>query len=265
MIARVPLAVDTRAPHGETNAFLAGDPAVLVDPATRAPALDSAVSERDVAHVAVTHTHPDHVGAVAHYASETDATVWCRAGRERAFESATGLEPDRTYVDGTPLEDTGVVAMETPGHAPEHTAFVLEDDAVVGDLLAADGSVFVGTPDGDMRAYFVSLRRLLTGGFEHMYPAHGPPVTPSEPRVRAVIAHRQERERRIEVAVVESGARTVDEILALAYEKDLTGLEDLAARTVRAHLEKLAVEDRVSWDGSRAEPREAAPGVSRNG
>lgn len=266
MIDRLPVPVDTRAPHGETNAFLVGDPAVLVDPAAPSPDLDAAIRDVDVAHLTVTHTHRDHVGAVAYYAAETDAIVWCRRGHESAFSAATGVTPDETFVDGAELGSAGVTAMATPGHAPEHTAFIADDDAIVGDLLTATGSVFVGTPGGDMRAYYTSLRRLHARGFDTLHPAHGEPVTDPASRVPAVLAHRLERERRIERAVHDD-ARTVAEILDAAYDTDLAGVEDLAARTVRAHLGKLASEDRVSWDGTRAAPAtdRAATDTSRNG
>lgn len=254
MVERFPVPVPTRAPHGTTNAFILGSPSVLVDPAGRTDELDNAVRDRDIQHIAVSHFHPDHVGAVEHYASETGATVWCRYGREKQFETATRASPDRTYTDGTAIADTGVTTLETPGHAPEHTAFVHDGDALVGDLLTADGSVFVGTPGGDMRAYFTSLRRMLHRGLYTLHPAHGGPVTEPTTRIRDVIAHRQDREERIGTAV-RNGADAVDEILDAAYDKDITGLEDLAARTVRAHLEKLAVEGSVEWDGETARRR----------
>jgi len=53
---------------------------------------------------------------------------------------------------------------------------------------------------------------------------------------------------------IKSSNRTVDKILPSAYEKDLSGVRDLAGATVRAHLEKLAHEGRVEWDGAHADP-----------
>ena len=252
-ITRVPVDVPTAAPGGQTSTYVVGESdALLVDPATRTERLDEALSDRSVAHVAVTHYHPDHVGAVAHYASEFDATVWARAGRLTAFESTTGVSPDRGFRDGTPVpvDDGDVTVVETPGHAPEHVGFAVDDDLLAGDLVVAEGSVAVGAPEGDVRAYLTSLRRLHARDSDALYPAHGPVVDDPRAVCERLIRHRLDRERRI-LAAVESGAGTVDAVLDAAYDRDLTGVRDLARATVRAHLAKLAVEGRVHRDGDR--------------
>jgi len=263
-ITRVSVPVETRAPTGQTNAYVVGaDPALLVDPAGRTDELDALATEREVGHVAVTHHHPDHVGAVDDYAERHDATVWARVGRAGAFEAATGVAPDRTVAEGTRIA-TGegpVRVMDTPGHAPEHVAFAANgtDDGgaalVGGDLAVAEGSVVVGAPEGDMRAYLTSLRRVTAVAPDRLLPGHGPAVEGTAVRDTAarLIAHRLDRERRVRRAVDE-GAETVSAITGAAYERDLSGVRDLAEATVRAHLEKLAVEGSVRWNGDRARP-----------
>lgn len=258
-VDRIPVPVDTRAIGGSTNAYIVGrEPALLVDPPARNAKLDRAVSDRDIGHIAVSHTHPDHVGAVGTYAAETGATVWARSGRVDRFVSATGVSPDRTCREGTRIPaDPPISVMDTPGHAPDHMTFLVGEKhapgtmALVGDLIVADGSVFVGVTDGDMRSYFVSLRRLVVGSFRTLYPGHGRPVEGPTERLTELLAHRRERERRI-LEAVNRGAETVEEILDRVYEKDLEGLRDLANETVRAHLEKLARERQIGWDGTRA-------------
>jgi glyoxylase-like metal-dependent hydrolase (beta-lactamase superfamily II) len=237
------------APSGRTNAYLLGDGSLLIDPATPVHELDLDPARID--HVAVTHTHPDHVGGLRSIRERTDATVWAHGSYTKRFLRHTGVEPDRTFGEGTVVADTGVSVRWTPGHSPDHVVFEDETGAVVGDLARASGSVMVGVPDGDMRAYLTSLRRLLVGDVETAYPGHGPPIEDPTGRFARVIAHRLDRERAVETAV-KNGAREVSEIVDAAYEKDLAGNRDLAARTVIAHLEKLSVEDRVSWDGSVA-------------
>ncbi|MFC6756132.1 MULTISPECIES: MBL fold metallo-hydrolase [Haloarcula] len=256
---RVDVAVETRAPTGETAAYLSDGPdALLVDPAGRTPTLDDAVRATDVAHVAVTHHHPDHVGAVADYARATGATVWARRGRTESFEAATGIAPDRTFTEGTTIPaGDGVTVLDLSGHAPEHVGFVTDAGVVSGDVAVAEGSVVVGAPEGDMRAYLTSLRRLHARNPRTLCPGHGPTIDSPRAVCRGLIEHRLERERGVWEAVA-SGAATPNAIVDRAYEKDLTGVRDLALATVRAHLEKLAVDGAVRWDGRRARPARAS-------
>ncbi|MGQ3411665.1 MBL fold metallo-hydrolase [Natrinema sp. LN54] len=269
------LPVATRAPGGETNAYLlrattpatpdgecrprdsGADPAVLVDPAARTDDLDRLVREHAVDHILVTHTHPDHVGAVDAYAAETGATVWARYGRTDRFREATGCEPDRTFAPGTtiPLEDERVRILDAPGHAPDHVALEAGRGGpiVCGDCAVREGSVVVGAPEGDMRAYVTTLRRLWAIDPPALYPGHGPEIDQPRETLERLLSHRAEREARV-LEAVSGGAETLDEILESAYEKDLSGVRDLARATVVAHLEKLAVEGHVGWDGERATP-----------
>jgi len=251
---RVSVPVETRSPTGETGACVLGSgPALLVDPAAATDRLDAVTAQNGVGHVAVTHHHPDHVGAVARYAERHDATVWARTGREGAFEATTGVRPDRTFSEGTTIPTGGgaVRVLDTRGHAPEHVAFAHGATLASGDLVVAEGSVAVAAPEGDLRAYLTSLRRIHALDPDRLLPGHGPVVDEVRPTVERLITHRLDRERRV-LAAVEGGARTVEAVCDGAYEKDLTGVRDLAEATVRAHLEKLAVEGQLRWDGSRA-------------
>ena len=238
--------VDARAPTGETNvAVVAGEETLLVDPAGRTDALDTVVTEKGVDHVAVTHAHPDHVDAVADYAAETDATVWARVGRESRFREATGVTPDRTFRDGDRVGPATVV--DTPGHAPDHVGFETAAGVVCGDLAVAEGSVAVAAPEGDVRAYLTSLRRLYARDPDRLFPGHGPTLTRPRAVCRRLIDHRLRRERAVAAAVAD-GADTISAVVDAAYEKELDGVRDLALATVRAHVEKLAWAGRVRWD-----------------
>ncbi|WP_416838951.1 MBL fold metallo-hydrolase [Haloferax sp. DFSO52] len=248
-VTRVSVPVATRAPTGATNAYLVSDGGerLLVDPAARTPELDALV-ETGLDHVAVTHTHSDHVGAVADYARDTGATVWCRRGREREFVAATGVEPDQTFVEGTTIPvGSGVEVLDTPGHARDHVTFVVGDDSLTGDLAVAEGSVVVGAPEGDVRAYLVALRRLHARNPDTLYPGHGPPITDSRATLARLIDHRNARESKIFDAI-RAGNETPDAVTDAAYDKDISAVRDLARATVVAHIEKLAAERRVRWD-----------------
>ncbi|MXV61062.1 MBL fold metallo-hydrolase [Natronorubrum sp. JWXQ-INN-674] len=257
-VTRCSVPVATRAPTGETNAYLLGrDPAVLVDPAARTDVLDRLVDERSVEHILLTHTHPDHVGAVSAYAEETAATVWARYGRTDRFVDATGTEPDRTVKPGRtiPLGDDSVRIRDAPGHAPDHIAIEVGRDGPIlcGDCAVREGSVVVGAPEGDMRAYVTTLRRLWAIDPPLLWPGHGPAIERPRETLERLLSHRKRRERRI-LEGVAAGGKTLETILETAYEKDLSGVRDLARATVAAHLEKLAVEGHVAWDGEQAVP-----------
>lgn len=246
--------MDTRAPGGSTNAYVVGsDRALLVDPAGRTDELDELVAGRSVEHVAVTHTHLDHTGAVASYAEETGATVWCRRGREGRFADATGVDPDRTFVEGEEIpvgggaESDGVTVLDTPGHAPDHVAFEGDFGVCCGDLAVAEGSVVVGAPEGSLRAYLVALRRLHARGPPALYPGHGPVVDDPRATCERLLRHRLDRERSV-LDAVDGGATDVDAVVDAAYRKDLSGVRDLARATVVAHLEKLDAEGRLRYD-----------------
>lgn len=253
-IERIPIEVSTRALTGRTAAYLLGrEDALLVDPAAADSRLEGHLDR--VAHVAVTHHHADHAEGVRACVEAADPTVWCRYGREAAFADATGVDPDRTFREGEqiPAGDDAVSVHEIPGHAPEHVAFAAADTLVVGDLAVAEGSVMVGAPEGDMRSYLTSLRRVRAMAPDRLYPGHGPVIESPRSVCERLLRHRLDREACV-LAAVEAGNRAVTDILDAAYDKDLSGVRDLAGMTVRAHLDKLHHEGRVVWDGSRADP-----------
>ncbi|VTT87528.1 Hydroxyacylglutathione hydrolase [Halorubrum sp. DM2] len=264
-VTRVEVPVDTRAPGGTTNAYLLDG--LLVDPAARTDALDAAVAERgstdavapDVEAIAVTHTHPDHVGAVAEYAAATGATVVAREGHADRFAAATGIDPDETVSPGETVADTGVWVVDTPGHAPDHVAFAAGGPEAgsepatsgsgrsvlcCGDLAVAEGSVAVAAPEGDLAAYLASLERVRDAGYDRLLPGHGAPIDDPTATCDRLIEHRRARERDV-TAAIDAGAADLDAVVDGAYEKDLSGVRDLALATVAAHVEKLVGEGRI--------------------
>jgi len=251
-VHQIPVPND-RVPHGTVNTYLVdADRTVLVDPPTRHADVDARLDDRTLDAVAVTHNHPDHVGGVAHYARTHAATVWCRVGREDAFADAAGVAPDLTFREGTRVADT-LTVIDTPGHAPEHVAFATPGGLISGDLAVAEGSVAVAAPEGDLRAYLTSLRRIRAQAPARLHPGHGPVIDDPAATCARLIRHRLDREARV-LAAVRSGARTLDAVTDAAYEKDVSHVRELAVATVRAHVEKLAAERRVRWDGEQMRP-----------
>jgi glyoxylase-like metal-dependent hydrolase (beta-lactamase superfamily II) len=222
-----------------TNTWLVGrDPCWIVDPG---PALDDHVAavaaeaarRGGAGGIAITHDHADHVEAVP-------------ALRERLggppVAAARHSDADVRLGDGDRIGPLRVLA--TPGHAPDHLAFVTGPVALTGDAVLGEGSVFVAPDPGAMAAYLAGLRRLRGLGLELLCPGHGPPVADPAAKLDGYIAHRLDRERRL-VAALGEGLRSADALLARVWDDAPASLRCAAAVTLAAHLEKLAEEGRL--------------------
>jgi hydroxyacylglutathione hydrolase len=158
--------------------YLIGDPstgeAFVVDPAYAIEQYVEAAADEGVRIVRVleTHTHADHVSGHGRFALEHDVPVSIHAGAEPeyAFEP---LEDGRTLHAGS----VAVRVIHTPGHRPEHCAFIVDERLVLtGDSLfvgdAARPDLAVDAREG-AEALFDSLRRLaeLPDAYD-VYPGH---------------------------------------------------------------------------------------------
>ena len=250
-ITRISVPTDTVATTDQTNTYLiAADESLLLDPAARHSEIDAAIADCQPDHITATHCHPDHIAGLTAYAFETNATVWSAVGHENRFAQSTGIYPARTFRDGHRVGPATVI--ETPGHASDHTAFEVElsdgQRAIfTGDLVVAEGSVVVGGPDADMSAYLDSLRRVRDREPDLLYPGHGPVIDEPRDTIDRLIDHREKREKTILDALA-ANAEEVDEIVELAYDKDISAVYDLARKTVIAHIRKLDSEGLVRWD-----------------
>lgn len=227
-----------------TNSWIVGcDPAWLVDPG---PALEQHVEalaaelERrgGLGGVALTHDHADHTAAVP----------MIRARYPAAPVAAARGEVDARLSDGDvfgPLE-----ALATPGHAPDHLAFISGDVGLTGDAVLGEGSVFIAPDPGALVGYLDGLARLERRRLEVIAPGHGPPVFDVPAKLEQYVSHRLERERRL-LAALEHGKRSVPELLDDVWDDVPAALRPAATVTLAAHLDKLADEGRLPADVER--------------
>jgi glyoxylase-like metal-dependent hydrolase (beta-lactamase superfamily II) len=135
-------------------------------------------------------------------------------------------------------------ALATPGHAPDHLAFLAGRVALTGDAVLGEGSVFIAPDPGALADYLKGLERLLSLHPAVLCPGHGPLVTDPDAKLAQYIAHRLDRERRL-LAALQAGARSVPEMLDAAWDDVPRLLRPAAAVTLAAHLDKLDGEGRL--------------------
>ena len=168
------------------------DRALIVDPGDEAPRLLGAIEELGVTLEAIllTHTHFDHVGAVAPVAKATGAEVWVpRIERPvladiMSFVPWPGFGPFESYDAEHDLEGGEVLQLAgfdidvlfTPGHSPGHVTFSIPDEGVVfsGDVLFQGSVGRVDLPGGDGPTLMRSIRELVEALPEGttVYPGH---------------------------------------------------------------------------------------------
>ncbi len=223
-----------------TNTWVVDDDqgAWVVDPGPASPGHLDAVAARVAATgrpwrgVLLTHDHADHAEGVGRLLERTGAAP---------VHAARG-EVDVLLADGDRVGPLVVVA--TPGHAPDHLAFVLDDALLSGDAVLGRGSVFVWPSPGALRSYLAALERLQGMGLRRIHPGHGPLVEDAPAKLAEYLGHRRAREERL-LAALADGARGVDELLDRAWSEVPAGLRPAAAVTLAAHLDKLAEEHRL--------------------
>ena len=155
------------------------DRALLVDPGDEAPVLLGAIEQLGVKldGILLTHTHFDHIGAVAPVARATGAEVWVPEIEKpvlsniMAFVPWPGFGPfedwdaEHTLTGGEKLELAGmeIDVIFTPGHSPGHVTFSIPSEQVIfsGDVLFQGSVGRVDLPGGDWPTLLESIRTLV--------------------------------------------------------------------------------------------------------
>ena len=156
------------------------DRAVTVDPGDEAERLLEALQALGITTVEailLTHTHFDHVGAVAPVARATGAPVWCPEletqvlanindyVRWPGFGPFESYDADHTVKGGETLDLAGLrfEVSFVPGHSPGHVAYALADEPAIfsGDVLFQGSVGRVDLPGGDWPTLLASIESLL--------------------------------------------------------------------------------------------------------
>ncbi len=153
--------------------------ALIVDPGEEAEKLLGVIDELGVslAGILLTHTHFDHVGAVAPLARATGAEVWVPEIEKpvladiMSFVPFAGIGPFESYdaehelEGGERLELAGfeIDVIFTPGHSPGHVTFSIPDEGAIlsGDVLFQGSIGRTDRPGGDYGTLLESIRTLV--------------------------------------------------------------------------------------------------------
>ena len=229
-----------------TNTYLFGVSEIaVVDPGPEIDAHIDAIVEAagaPVRWVLATHTHPDHSPGAMALAARTGAEVLGRPAPEHGPQDRS-FSPARLLGDGDALE-TGEFTLEavhTPGHASNHLCYrhAATNWLVTGDQVIDGSTVVINPPDGDMRDYIESLRRLKAMNCDALLPGHGDRIGDPERAIDRIIEHRRLRERKVLAAVRQHPRLTSHELVPRVYQDVSPHLFPLAERSLLAHLLKL--------------------------
>ena len=181
----------------QENCFIVREPqdsrAVIIDPGDEPDRLLSAVEDlgiEQVEAILITHTHFDHIGAVAPVARATGAPVYCPEMETQVlahimdyvpwpgFGPFESYDADHTVAGGERLELAGVDinVLFTPGHSPGHVTYAIPTaDAVFsGDVLFQGSVGRVDLPGGDWPTLLSSIETLMDSLAPEatVYPGH---------------------------------------------------------------------------------------------
>ena len=167
----------------QENCFIArrdgSDEALVVDPGDEAEKLVGVIAELglDVKAILLTHTHFDHVGAVAPLARATSAPVWCPEIEKGVLANINDFVPwpgfgpfedydaDHLVSGGETLQLAGfdIDVIFTPGHSPGHVSYSIAEEQALfsGDVLFESSIGRTDLPGGDHATLLRSIAVLL--------------------------------------------------------------------------------------------------------
>lgn len=123
----------------------------------------------EVSHIVLTHSHRDHIAALSQVRKAVDADLVAHPDSQ--------LDPDILAEDGATLEIAGVevTAHHTPGHAPDHVAYVVGGEKLLtGDALFIGDCGRVDLPGSDVEAMWHTLMDVIPSLDPELevYPGH---------------------------------------------------------------------------------------------
>ncbi len=241
-----------------TNTYLFGTREIAVlDPG---PAIDAHIDRiqaeagAPIRWVLVTHTHPDHSPAAMPLAAATGAELLGRPAPDGDHLDAS-FHPHRVLEDDDVFstDEFELRAVHTPGHASNHLCYLHAAtlQLFTGDHVIDGSTVVIDPPDGNMRDYLDSLRKIRALRCASLAPGHGDVIGDPDRVIDWTIAHRLAREQKVISALAGHPRATAGELVPHVYTDVDTSLFGLAERSLLAHLLKLEQDGAAGRDGDR--------------
>ncbi|MDB6012842.1 MAG: hydrolase:Beta-lactamase-like protein [Gammaproteobacteria bacterium] len=246
-----------------TNTYLVGERELaVIDPGPEDAAHVRAILDVGAGRIRwilCSHTHLDHASSAMTLKKATGAKIAAMA-KAGTGSPAPGGEHDVKLVLDQPLADGDAVeldgfslrAVHTPGHASNHLCFLLPETGMLftGDHVMEGSTVVIGPPDGNMRAYLQSLRRLLELEIAVLAPGHGYLIHDPHAEAERLIEHRLRRESKVRQALLEAGGSApLATLLPRVYNDVPQTLYPIAAKSLQAHLDKLVEDGEIRYVG----------------
>ena len=149
---------------------------VLIDPGAEPDELIAMLDGTTPVAILLTHTHPDHIGALNEMHNRLGVPVFAHAG---PHASGVVLPVDRTLAHGDVITvgASALRAWHTPGHTADMISYLVDGApiAIVGDTLFDGGPGRTWSVD-DFRTTLTTLRSVVLTWSDATicYPGHGP-------------------------------------------------------------------------------------------
>jgi glyoxylase-like metal-dependent hydrolase (beta-lactamase superfamily II) len=239
--------------------------------------------------VIITHTHADHMGAIAHFrdlaphmtvidhevdrpylednrllngifdagivAARFPGNTFDILAFYRDFCPISETRPDRTVVEGEMLTcgEYAFQVIHTPGHHPGHISLFEPRLGVLfaGDMVGLEVPFY--TPSsGGAEGYLASMEKYLALPLQRIIPSHGDLIETPHEVAAAAAGKVMRREERLRDALA-SGPKTFHELLPQLFRNELQHMFPGAA-VLTSHLEKLQREGQVVEEDGRFRP-----------